>query len=126
MEKYPNSTPMELPNGLSPPSLHNAVEAFTRFKGSGLVSLLQPFFRFIIAHKKSLKNLEQCRRLELPPWPWQGYMLPLTPTLHDELAYRQSLQDWRYSVWFGTSSELFTYLSNRLPNYRMKGECRRY
>ena len=34
--KRPNNTPMELPNGLSPPPLHKAVGAFTRLKGFGL------------------------------------------------------------------------------------------
>ena len=45
---------------------------------------------------------------------------------HDELAYWLRLQDWRIAVWFGTSSELFTFFSNRLSNHLMKGECRRY
>ena len=44
-KSLPNTTPMELPNGLSPPSLHNAVEAFPRLKGCGLkASYCSPFF----------------------------------------------------------------------------------
>ena len=43
--RLPNNAPMELPNGLSPPSLHKAVEAFTRLKGFGLAfSYYSPFF----------------------------------------------------------------------------------
>ena len=43
--KWPNSTPIELPNGLLPPSLHNAVEAFTRLMGTGLpFNYYCPFF----------------------------------------------------------------------------------
>ena len=44
--------------------------------------LLDDAWRFVSDNSKHNLPFEQRRRLELPPWPWQGYMLPLTPTLH--------------------------------------------
>lgn len=42
------STPTELPDGLSPPSLHMAVDAFTRVKGSGVGELTTALFSAIV------------------------------------------------------------------------------